>query len=316
VSAVLLLHGVTPTFTARVVALVDDLYAYERLSVALRGHARLERAEDWKAFAELIKCLPTPIVVFGLSVGSPSRIESTLREIRRAALGIKIVLLCTLDTRSLDMLLRVHVSLVDDLVVPAVHDLSTMRRRILARPDRRVAVIQLRALLTGCVAAPLVPMLEWCLSEAEQGNCRQMTVGGMSRDIGRSRIEVERRFARVCIATPHDLIAWTRVLLAVQFLATRRRGLAAIAADIGLSSAGALGRLVKRKTGLTSGEIRQHGITRVICMFQDDFRRQDEMRSSLSSGVQRSSLPTGVIPGVSDNRSAVESFPLRRARQL
>ncbi len=275
--------------------------AYERIAAGLRGHAVLERAQNWTILGRLLANEPPSIVVLGIGVDALFRTERALRELRHSGAVAHLVLLCPPDPAAVDTLYRLPGSPADAFIMPGVHDLATIRQRILARPVRSVAVVRLRRLFADRLVAPLATMLDWCLSQVDEANCGNFSVAGMAADAGWSRTTVDRHFDDSCHSTPSDFIAWVRVLLAVQLMVIRPQALAVVADQVGLSSASALGRLVKKQTGLTVGGILERdAVAFVERKFIDVFGTKSEVRSILSSNIEWPLAVTTQVQGSDD----------------
>lgn len=264
-----------PQGPERVIALVDDANAYARLADALRGYAILERVRDHVQLAEQVVGASPSAVVLGIGSQPVQRIGTILGDLRRMAPQTKLVLLFPMTLGGVDALFHLPASPADDFIAPTLQDPATVRQRVLDRLGRRVAVRRLRQLLAGTVDEELQPVFDWCLGQLEAEPPAPLTVGALAQDLGRSPRETERSCRQGRSVTPRDIIAWVQALAAMQRLELPSRSLDTVAEYVGLSSARALGRLVRRKTGHTPGYIRRHGgVELLIGILRTELSRQ------------------------------------------
>lgn len=243
----------------RVIALVEDVRAYQHLVHALRGHARVERAENWEALLLAIRRGSASAVVLELFATQAVTPEWALRHLLGYRQVARLVLLCHLDARTVETLVRLPRPVADSVIVVGAHDDASIRSRVLARVGVRDAVARLRRMEVGRIAPKVAPSFERCLSRLEREIDHRLSVADLARNAGWTRVHLERVFAQSVKVSPKKMIGLVYALLAVALLELRPRSLARLAEELQFSSPDALCRSVKRSTGLTLIEISERG---------------------------------------------------------
>jgi len=286
--------------TQRVVALVDDARAYPTLVRALSGHARVERAEHWEALVLAIGRGLDCSVVLELFATRPLAPESALSYLQESQRVARLVLLCHLDARTVDTLVRLPRPVADAVLVVGAHDDAAIRSRVLSCAGVRDAVTRLRRLEVGRLAPEMAPWFETCLSQLEREIDQRLSVAALARNADRTRVHLERLFAHSVHASPRKLIGLIYALVAVALLELRPRSLSRLAEELQFSSADSLCRSVRRSTGLTFIQISERGgLMYLLNVFNATFGvKASNAPSSPSSAVVPSAAadPAPTVP--------------------
>jgi len=245
-----------------VVALAEDKN-YARLTIALQGHASLERAPDWNRLLYWLRRKSSATVVLDLATTLPHTAAFATRALAASPNVGRLVLICTNDAAGIELAYRLP-PCADELISPAAHDDIAIRKRVLA--DLRIenavhSVFRLLETRASTVAAAVGPYVSWCLDNIKAGVDRRLTVDDMAHHADRSRAMLDRTFMRAVGSTPRQLIALVYALVAVALLEQRWRSAAYLAETLKFSSASSLCQSVARTTGRTFGQIREKGGT-------------------------------------------------------
>lgn len=282
-----------PPSNQRVIALVEDVRAYPRLVHALLGHARVERAENWEALLFAIRRGFASAVVLELFATQPLTPESALRHLLGSRQVARLVLLCHLDARTVETLVRLPRPVADAVIVVGAHDDAAIRSRVLSRAGVRDAVTRLRRLEVGRIAPEIAPCFERCLSHLEREVEQRLSVADLARNAGRTRVHLERVFAQSVKAGPAKMIGLVYALVAIALLELRPRSLARLAEELLFSSPDSLCRSVKRSTGLTLIEISDRGgLMYLLNVFNATF--------GVSVSNRPSDASCDLVPGAAD----------------
>ncbi|MGE5234079.1 MAG: cupin domain-containing protein [Acidobacteriota bacterium] len=124
---------------------------------------------------------------------------------------------------------------------------ETLRRYVRGLPEGQ----------TGWLAGARDPEVGRALTFLHQRHAHPWTVAELAREVGLSRTVLAERFRHFLGESPMAYLTRWRLQLAARALATTRRGVAQIAAEVGYESEAAFNRAFKREHGLPPARYRK-----------------------------------------------------------
>lgn len=241
-------------------ALVWDSTSRLRLAEAVRGWGHLhvcDRPSELLALAE--NGLAEVAVV---DMRDPWG-NSTLQTVRRLTTdfpSVPVMLYWVMSPLASRDMLEFAKAGVSELVL---RDLDDVRGRL--ETSLREAVNRRSALAVYDELAELVPpnvasMIRYCL---ENGR-RALTVEEVAAGLNVHRKTLVDRLSSAGLPTPSTVIAWCRLLISAQMLEDPGRSVEQVALMLDFPSGNSMRNMVKRYTGLRTGEVRENGGLRCI----------------------------------------------------
>lgn len=256
-------------------ALVWDVTARARLAEAVRGWGHLhvcERSTELYALAE--NGLVEVVVVDMRDPWGNSTLQ-TVRSLTTDFPSVPVLLYWSVtQVTSRDMLDFAKAG-VSELLL---RDMDDARGNL--EVALREAVNRRSAMATYEELAPLVPanvavMIRYCL---ENGR-RALTVEEVAAGLNVHRKTLVDRLSSAGLPTPSTVIAWCRLLISAKMLEDPGRSVEQVALMLDFPSGNSMRNMVKRYTGLRTGEVRENGGLRCIL---HAFKRELQ-----GAGVQR-----------------------------
>ncbi len=188
-----------------------------------------------------------------------------IRRVRDACPKIPIVGLCVSSPRAAEAIVDAANAGVDGVVLTGQGDIGAEIERVLARQRQEPMVAAALSCIPERRSRIAHQLLHCAMLHAEDG----LNVGQLAQALGIPRRTLVRHFAVVGLPTPHDVVAWARVLVASELLENTNRQLSLVAKEIGCPSAVSLRKLIRRYLGIPPSELRQPGSTsRALASFR------------------------------------------------
>jgi AraC-like DNA-binding protein len=258
-----MIHGVTFGAEIGVIvvgALVWDQIARARLSEALRQEARVRYCERHSELITLVEQgLATAIVLDRRDRDGGSTLPS-IRRIRDEFPSIPVVLYCALSPEASREVLEFARAGVDQLVFQDVDDLRTPLRGAVQAAQDIVSAKSLLGDLEPHLSPNVIPFVRYCLEHAR----RDLTVEEVAGALGVHRKTLVDRLSASSLPSPSSIISWSRLLVAARILEDPGRTVEQAALMLDFPSGSSLRNMMKRYTGLRSGEVRENGGVRCV----------------------------------------------------
>lgn len=243
-----------------VAALVWEQTARARLNDALRDQAKVRFCDRQSELLALVEHGVAGVVVLDMrDVDGASTLRS-VRRVREEFPSVPVVLYCALaPTTSRDVLDFARAG-VNDLVLRGVDDLRTTLRGAVQSALDHCSAKGMLGELRPLVPPSVEPFLRFCL---ENGR-RNLTVEEVAIALGVHRKTLFDRLNAAGLPSPSLIIAWARLLTAARMLEDPGRSVEQVALLLDFPSGTSLRNMMKRYTGLRSGEVRENGGVRCV----------------------------------------------------
>jgi AraC-like DNA-binding protein len=143
---------------------------------------------------------------------------------------------------------------VRELVLLGRDNIVVALERAIQTAARRPGLAAILAALPSEIPEAISAILRRCLEQFGR-----LSVPDLARLTGIHRRTLHKRLRRVGALPPHALIAWCRIMLAVQALEQSGQSVEQVAFTVGFSSASALWNMMRRYLGCGPQEIRARG---------------------------------------------------------
>ncbi len=243
-----------------VAALVWEQTARARLLDALRNQASVRFCERQEELLALVEHGLASVVVLDMRDLAGASTLPAVRRVKDEYPSIPVVLYCALaPTTSRDVLEFARAG-VNDLVLRGVDDLRTTLRSAVQSALDHCSARGVLEELEALVPQGVVPILRYCL---ENGR-RDLTVEEVASALGVHRKTLVDRLNAAGLPSPSSIIAWSRLLVAARMLEDPGRSVEQVALLLDFPSGTSLRNMMKRYTGLRSGEVRENGGVRCV----------------------------------------------------
>ncbi|MGQ0648325.1 MAG: helix-turn-helix domain-containing protein [Gemmatimonadaceae bacterium] len=189
--------------------------------------------------------------------------ESTLpavRRIREDFPSVPVVLYTAISPSiSRDMLEFARAG-VNDLVLRGVDDVKVTLRASLTSAADHCSARAIAAEVESLVPPNVAAMIRYCL---ENGR-RALTVEDVAAALNVHRKTLVDRLNSAGLPTPSAIIAWCRLLVSARLLEDPGRSVEQVALLLDFPSGTSMRNMVKRYTGLRTGEVRENGGLRCV----------------------------------------------------
>ena len=226
-----------------------------RLNEATRAEAHVHVCDQQSELIALVRNGLANVVVLDMCDRSGETTLQTVRLIRDEYPTVPVILYCAITpTISRDMLDFARAG-VSDLILRDVDDVRVTLRASLTTATDQHSARSLLAELGGLVPASVVPIFRYCL---ENGR-RAVTVEQVATALNVHRKTLVDRLNAVGLPSPSAVVAWCRLLVSARMLEDPGRSVEQVALLLDFPSGTSMRNMVKRYTGLRTGEVRQNG---------------------------------------------------------
>ena len=241
-------------------ALVWDPSCRARLHEATRAQAHLHICDRQSELLTLVQNGLADVVVLDMRDAHGDSTLPTVRRIREGFPSVPVVLYIAVSPSvSRDMLEFARAG-VNDLVLRDVDDVKvTLRSSLLSAADHcsaRTVASEIEPLVPANVA----PIIRYCLENGRSA----LTVEDVAGALNVHRKTLVDRLSAAGLPTPSAIIAWCRLLVSARLLEDPGRSVEQVALLLDFPSGTSMRNMVKRYTGLRTGEVRENGGLRCV----------------------------------------------------
>lgn len=241
-------------------ALIWDPASRARLQDATRPQAHVRFCERQSELLTLVENGLTNVAVVDMRDREGASTLPVVRQIRESFPSVQVVLYCALSPATSRDMLEFARSGVNDLVLRDVDDVrATLSAALTAAADHSSAHAIL-AEIEPMVPANVLAMIRYCL---ENGR-RALTVEDVAAAMNVHRKTLVDRLSAAGLPTPSSIIAWCRLLVSARLLEDPGRTIEQVALLLDFPSGTSMRNMVKRYTGLRTGEVRENGGLRCV----------------------------------------------------
>jgi AraC-like DNA-binding protein len=257
-------------------ALLWDSATRARLAEAARGKAHLRFCDRQPELVALVENGLADVVMLDARDSAGASTLATVRRLKAGFPSIPIVLFCTLTPAISREMLEFARAGVNDLMLRGFDDVRSTLQAALAHAVEHSSLSELLVELETLVPANVLPMIRYCLENGD----RPLTVEDVAGALNVHRKTLVERLGSAGLPTPSSMIAWCRLLVTARLLEDPGRSAEQVALVLKFPSSTSLRNMVKRYTGLRTGEIRQNGGARcVLHAFKRELAARAEARS-------------------------------------
>ena len=256
-------------------ALVWDPACRARLYEATRNDAHLHLCDRQAELLALVRNGLADVVVVDMRDASGESTLSTVRTIREDFPSVPVVLYFAISPSiSRDMLEFARAG-VNDLVLRDVDDVKVTLRASLSSAGDHCSARSIAAEVATLVPPNVAPIIRYCL---ENGR-RALTVEDVAAALNVHRKTLVDRLNAAGLPTPSAIIAWCRLLVSARLLEDPGRSVEQVALLLDFPSGTSMRNMIKRYTGLRTGEVRENGGLRcVLHAFKRELARASRHR--------------------------------------
>ncbi|MCC6319276.1 MAG: helix-turn-helix domain-containing protein [Gemmatimonadaceae bacterium] len=241
-------------------ALVWDPASRARLQEATRSQAHLHLCERQSELLALVQNGLADVVVLDMRDAEGESTLSTVVRIREGFPSVPVVLYFALSPSiSRDMLAFARAG-VNDLVLRDVDDVKVTLRASLTSAADHCSARTIATELEPLVPPNVAPIIRYCL---ENGR-RALTVEDVASALNVHRKTLVDRLSAAGLPAPSAIIAWCRLMISARLLEDPGRTIEQVALLLDFPSGTSMRNMVKRYTGLRTGEVRQNGGLRCV----------------------------------------------------
>jgi AraC-like DNA-binding protein len=183
-----------------------------------------------------------------------------VRRLRQDFPSVPVVLYANVSAESSRDVLEFARAGIDQLILQGVDDLRVLLRNAVELALDRASAKSLLPELMPHLPPSVVSFVEYCLAHAR----RNLTVEEVAYALGVRRKTLAERMSAAKFPAPSTVIGWCRLLVAARLLEDPGRSVEQVALQLDFASATALRNMMKRYTGLRSGEVRENGGVRCV----------------------------------------------------
>lgn len=243
-----------------VAALIWDPVARARLTEALRPDGLLRWCSQGSELTALVDAGLASLVVLDRRDRDGTSTLPLVRRIRQDYPSVPVVLYAKVSAESSRDVLEFARAGIDQLILQGVDDLRVLLRNAMELALDRASAKALLPELAPYVPASVMPFVEYCLEHAR----RNLTVEEVAYALGVRRKTLADRMSAARFPAPSTVIGWCRLLVAARLLEDPGRSVEQVALQLDFASGTALRNMMKRYTGLRSGEVRENGGVRCV----------------------------------------------------
>jgi AraC-like DNA-binding protein len=241
-------------------ALVWDSATRTRLTDAARGLAHLRFCDHQAELLTLVENGLAEVVILDARDRAGVSTLATVRRLKEGFPSVQVVLYCTLTPSISREMLEFARAGVNDLMLRGLDDVKTTLRAAIAHAAEHSSLSSLAGELESLIPANVIPMVRYCIENGD----RPLTVEDVAGALSVHRKTLVERLSGAGLPTPSSMIAWCRLLVTARLLEDPGRSAEQVALVLNFPSSTSLRNMVKRYTGLRTGEIRQNGGARCI----------------------------------------------------
>ncbi|MBC7897495.1 MAG: helix-turn-helix domain-containing protein [Cytophagaceae bacterium] len=242
-----------------VAALVWDPSSRARLQEATRSQAHLHSCERQSEIIALVQNGLADVVVLDMRDAQGESTLPTVRRIHEGFPSVPIVLYCAMPAVSREMLAFARAG-VNDLVIRDMDDVKVTLRASLTSAADHCSASAIAAEVEPLVPPNVAPIVRYCL---ENGR-RALTVEDVASALHVHRKTLVDRLNAANLPPPSAIIAWCRLLVSARLLEDPGRSIEQVALLLDFPSGTSMRNMVKRYTGLRTGEVRENGGVRCV----------------------------------------------------
>ncbi len=241
-------------------ALIWDPASRARLQEAARPQAHVRFCEQSSELLTLVENGLANVAVMDMRDRQGNSTLGLVRGIRESFPSVQVVLYCSLSSATSRDMLEFARSGVNDLVLRDVDDVRTSLRAALSAAADQSSAHAILAEIEPLVPPNVFQMIRYCL---ENGR-RALTVEDVAAAMQVHRKTLVDRLSAAGLPTPSSIIAWCRLLVSARLLEDPGRTIEQVALLLDFPSGTSMRNMVKRYTGLRTGEIRENGGLRCV----------------------------------------------------
>jgi hypothetical protein len=240
----------------RIVALIGDPRMRARLRDAVPDAARLTFARDVHELRALART-PLPLHAIVLEPHDPLGVDlaPTVRWLRTRFPPLPVLAYCASDAGTSDGMIRLARAGASQLLIRDLHDSPHALRAALTLASDHDATERTLAALHAVTPPPAWPIVQHCTRLAHT----PLTVHALASALGVTRQRLAARLRDAHMPLARELIAWSRLLVALHRLELGGHTIERVALELGFPSGVALHNSARRHLHAPLGALRERG---------------------------------------------------------
>jgi len=252
----------SPPVVPLIVGYVATQTERARITGALRGWARTQWADSLAELAPMTRRArggPTTVIVAARD-GDGHAAAPVVGELVRLTPHVPVIAYCYTGIEHAADIRQMAEAGAHEFLFVGVDDSGLALRAVLASAQRACAAEGVLVAVRPVIPEPLHRVAEYCVTHPTQAR----TVAGVAAMLGIHRKTLLNQCVRAGGPAPAELIAWCRLMLAAQLLATTGQTVEWVALELDYPSDTALRNAMKRHTGLRASDVRRQGGLRCV----------------------------------------------------
>jgi AraC-like DNA-binding protein len=260
----------------RIAALVHNEKSRRKLQEAFQGVATLHLFRSGHALTAAIAHGGINVMITELRDPEGHSLVATIRGVHEQHPRIPIIAYTEFTPkRARDVLLAADAG-VRELIIRDYDDSEPMARAVLRNADAEALAARVLSEVRMHLPESTREFVEFCFRNAQHG----VKVSGIAAHLRANRKTLRNRLTAAHLPSPHKIVGWSRLILAVHLLNVSGRPVEKIARDLNFPSGAALRNMLKRYIGLSPYELKHRGgVAQMIHGFQDALDRAGKRRS-------------------------------------
>lgn len=236
-------------------ALVWDITSRARLAEAVRGWGHLHVCDRPSQLLALAENGLVEVAVLDMRDPWGNSTLQTVRTLTEDFPSIPVLLYWTMSSFASREVLEFAKAGVSELVLRDVDDDRGLLQGALRDASNKRSASEILDELSPLVPPHVAAMIRFCL---ENGR-RALTVEDVAAGLNVHRKTLVDRLRAADLPSPSTVIAWCRLLLSAKALEDPGRSVEQVALMLDFPSGTSMRNMVKRYTGLRTGEVRENG---------------------------------------------------------
>jgi AraC-like DNA-binding protein len=254
-----------------IVGCLTDRVGRARIEDGARGVAPVVWLDTFSQVLDRVNARPFEItgVVVGWTDARSAAPLHLIDELKRVHPAVPILGYCLSAAEYLDVLRRMAVAGVHQLLLDSTADSRSVVRSAIETTRRQCAAAQIFAQIADVIPPKLHPLVQMAL----ENPARTTSVLALARELGVDRKTLHNWCAAERFLAPRDLLRWSRLLLASALLNWSGRSVTSVALELEYPTDNSLRIAIRRQFRVQPSAMKRGGVDRAVKAFRASIGR-------------------------------------------